>query len=620
MTPEEEALIMQAGELSPHSRLWKGERKEAAAARARDAYEDLGVTIGDAAAERRSAAQLSALRASFEAAAAAAPIVRPPAPVAYDGDPGHLSVFNGSGIEQVERPEHFDAIPNWLPDYPDAEEITAEQMHALFRDSVYLSHVKNRAGEIVTEEKREEARKAREILDAQSMEIALSLQAAGVPAFDENAKKLKPCIVDPIAQKVLPLVPFRRVNFIPAAAAQRRAPMLKHLESHLLAHPLTKMGTFTNGPRVWLNEIRAAIEDQHRRLSKLNAGLTFRLFGAQFHFRATELGSLVRACRWPRTVTPSPQTGFEGIDPGADDPGELLAHIHSHVFYSLPLTEAWSWFIGSIWDEWGAHWDHGRTIADAREACKYPVKPADMAFCHMTSEETAELYRQLRGLHLVQAMGELRPRIRRRRAKALKGLKYRIRGGADDGALVLKWKYDPNAKGPRDLEAQALRAALAARERKAALARFVLSARFAAAAAACECPAAAAACLWLAVWFAVECPANDAEKARQAKKSLKLAERAAKAGKPRKNQICARLAPATYWDRVTRPALLVWNFDGDFAALARHKVVADLIQAAKPLIETAETKLETEREELALSVIQSSHQSRNCPDMFLAAK
>ena len=57
------------------------------------------------------------------------------------------------------------------------------------------------------------------------------------------------------------------------------------------------------------------------------------------------------------------------------------------------------------------------------------------------------------------------------------------------------------------------------------------------------------------------------------------------------NRVCARLGPAPYFDRITRPALLVWNFDGDYSALRQHAFVREYAEAVRPLIERAEAAL-----------------------------
>ncbi len=621
-TPQD-VLEARAGELSPASRIWKRERADEREARALDAYEDQGEYISD---EQQAAVEAARL-AAFSRALSAGPLHtnHTRLPDRWKDDPGCeyvLAPYDGAAgkaLRVAKLESGWDRVPAWVPEYPDSEELTADQMHALFRHSVYLDHVKNRAGEILTEEAHARMKEARSVLDAQSMEIALALEAGGVGGFDKNAQRLKPAIVDPIGRRVLPLVPFRRVNFNPACAAQRRSPMLKHLETFLGSHPQTKLATFTFGPRVWLSEIRETIQQQHRRLSKLNGGRVFAKYGVSMQFRATELGTLTRACRWPRTA--QKQTGLAGLDITPDDPGELLAHIHSHVFlsFSCDLKERFLPFVKETHSMWGAWWYYGKSINDAREACKYPVKPSDMTAARMSSDEVCELYKQLRGLHLVQPMSVLKKSIRRRRAKALKGLKYRVQGGAGDGGLVLKWKYDPNARGPRDLKAQANRAALSARERRAALARFVAAVRFVAAAAHARAQGdqdAADACTWLASWFALYCPANDAERARAGRKALKLAERASKARKRPVDQVAARLAPCPYFDRIHRPALLVWGFSGDWAALERQQVVADLIRTAAPLVQAAEKQLAADAQKAAPSYTHSSHQSHNCPALF----
>ena len=124
---------------------------------------------------------------------------------------------------------------------------------------------------------------------------------------------------------------------------------------------------------------------------------------------------------------------------------------------------------------------------------------------------------------------------------------------------------------------------------------------------------------------------NTAEARAEAKLAGKAAAKAARAAMPgaerKPNRIIARLAPAQYSDRISRPALRVADFGGtpeDFAALRRQAFVARMLAATAPAIREAEAVVRAEAETAAaeavaamapapLPLLQSSHLARNCP-------
>lgn len=581
--------------------------------------------------------ELAELHLASVSAGALSLLARPAAVLAQR--PSLFNWMDSEGqIHETDNPEGIDSAEEFSPEHPEGAEVAADVSERLSRDSEYIFHVRNRAGEVIPAENYEKQRALRAELEAQGMEIALALElcwkrraraeaeAKGEPfdeanapsAFDRAAQKRKPVIVDPVGRRVLSIVPYRRVNFNPVCAAVRRAPMLKHLEGFLTDHPLAKMFTFTNGPRVRLSvvgEIRAAIMDQHRRLSKLNADPRFRDFGCSLAFRATELGEL-------RRLGDSAQVELEGIDGGR--PGEITAHVHSHVFAvfkrALP-PGAFALFVKTVWEIWGTHWDYGRTVESAREACKYPVKPSDMKEANMTPEEVDRLYQELFKLRLVTPLSTLKKKIRFRRNLALKGLKRRT----DKGDLALKFRPDWNARGQRaqmvELESRGVwvdardtKARTAADLRRASLERFFYAAALLSELGADEAENEVLRA-W-ALWLAWSAPKNEAERARAAKKQAKELARALSTAPAPENQIVARLAPAPYFDRVTRPALLVWNFDGDWEKLERQQVCAELVSVARPLVEAGLQDMQNEARVLEAPNTQCSHQSRNCPELF----
>jgi hypothetical protein len=86
---------------------------------------------------------------------------------------------------------------------------------------------------------------------------------------------------------------------------------------------------------------------------------------------------------------------------------------------------------------------------------------------------------------------------------------------------------------------------------------------------------------------------------------------------PRKNHVVARMSPHAHFDRITRPAFLVENFNGDFEALRQNPVVARALAATAAQIKEAEQIVRFEDVQLVEEmgrplIIQSSHLTHNC--------
>ncbi|HLP00609.1 MAG TPA: hypothetical protein VK163_01190 [Opitutaceae bacterium] len=490
----------------------------------------------------------------------------------------------------------------------------AEEAGILFRESEYVRHCRNRAGEVATAEAWQEAQTSRETLARQSREAALALTSEGIPAFLPPTTP-RASILDPETRQCITPLPLRRVNYFPAVAQQRRSDMVKHLEAFLLKHPDTQLLTLTAGRRLFVRrweELREAVGAFHSRINHLNKGWLFEVFGFRLVFRGTELGTVKRvfACPFPRE---------RGTETGV---WALSVHLHAHCFgrFARKLPEARNvCFCRLLHVHWAAAWNFGGQINAAREACKYPIKPADMD--GLENADHVTLFRALRGMKLVQPLGELRETIRDRFAAAIKGRRWSV-STPEGKRLELRFRPDWNAQ-PRDLKARANTAALRERERKRALAWFIFAAialEIAHAAAGIARAAGIAGRLrlakawrWvalnahrLAVWWALSPYRPAEERAFYGAKALKRLERAANArtkGPPR-NQIVARLAPAHYFDRVSRPALLVWNFNGDWSALTGNGFVREYLDAVRAQIEAAEASIRRENEAVAADAVR----------------
>lgn len=224
--------------------------------------------------------------------------------------------------------------------------------------------------------------KDRRLLIAQSDRIAKALESQGIKAFGESNLAM----VGVCSGEVIELPDYRNIVFIPSVAQRKRHRLLKHLEYFLQQNPYSRMWVFTSGERTQLSAVRARIQQLHRRLSKLNAEPFMVNAGVRIVFRSTELGEVER-----------------------DETGDPTFHIHAHTIIHIPRKlskEKWSELLKSVRHWWKFHFSDSKRIHQARETCKYVVKPGELNL--LTDPELAELHHQLFRLHLVQCLGNLK--------------------------------------------------------------------------------------------------------------------------------------------------------------------------------------------------------------------
>lgn len=490
------------------------------------------------------------------------------------------------------------------------------------RHSAFVWHCKNRAGEIVPQETKDAGDRAQAELRENTFDLAYKLAAAGVPAFLPKTAP-RASIVDPETEQRIDLAPVRRLNFFPTVAKQRRDPVVKQLEA-FCERQRCRMATFTAGALCFVRgagaELRARVEIFQRRLSRLNDSALFRAHGAQMQFRGTEFGTVRLACPVPR------EPGTEG--------GIPLVHIHAHVVYSLAhqlSPRRWRRFLAKVKNVWRFHWGENGKLENIREAVKYPIKPHDTE--HLEPRHVRAIHEATKGLHLVQPLGAFREEIAARRESALKLRRER------DAAKRLRLcaRPDWNAHVGRLTAAEkSARATYRAQERKRGLSVCLKAARLVNAAAGLRLVAALiarGACAWgklirgggmkagppllalaaadnarrarlVAVLFAQasRCdvlaaallafnPRPFAERRLSGVRQLQESDRAQRSRRPMTNRVCARLAPAPYFDRILRPAILVWNFTGDYSAVRAEPFVREYLDAVRPQIRRAEDEL-----------------------------
>lgn len=461
----------------------------------------------------------------------------------------------------------------------------SEAIHAI-RESTYIRHVKNRAGRVVSQEAADKARESRAQLEEDTVDMALKLESVGRAAFGSGPQAW---IVAPISGHVKPLVNVRKRAIFPAAAAQKRAPMVNALELLLRRkeHRFDQFCTFTGGQRVPLKvstegaEVRAGFEALHRKISKLNGQRFMKTHGARIIFRASELGGLV-----------TDQGEFK-----KDAEGNWTLHLHAHClinfkrFLSRKEMAAWT---KAVWEFWEDRWSIDGAIEKVREACKYCVKPAEQRL--LSPMELKALDTALFKLHRVQPLGQLREHIRYRRENCLTVKReHRVtrRGGEAVVSSVPVVLPDWNARKKNRLSTaeQRERAERNKKRREAEKERLKVVASGSDSGPLGPVSGRQAEMLRWDSETAIE-SILTAEK--PVRKPLRPPERTAP-NRPRtafRNRVAARLSPAPYFGRVAEPALFVWSDERpDVELIRREAFVADIVAAARPLIDAAQAAL-----------------------------
>ena len=301
------------------------------------------------------------------------------------------------------------------PATADAENLSAAERK-------YLEICQAGTGRDISPESKQKQEEDRALLLQQSYRIADALESQGIKAYGPS----KLTLVGILSGKVVELPDFRNIVFIPSVAQRKRHQLLKQLEFFMQKHRFSRMWVFTTGHRTPLPEVRERISWLHRRLSKLNAQPFMKAAGCALVFRSTELGEIDRAP--DRTPT---------------------FHIHAHVIVHLQRKlsrDAWSQLLKSVRGWWKFHFKDAQCIHQAREACKYVVKPGDLD--KLKDEELAELHRQLFKLHLVQCLGklkELRAQLKDTDCKL-------VRIGNEPWEMVPNWNRGRPARDTEEIE------------------------------------------------------------------------------------------------------------------------------------------------------------------------
>mgnify|MGYP000432879648 CR=1 FL=1 len=177
---------------------------------------------------------------------------------------------------------------------------------------------------------------------------------------------------------------YRRMHFLPTVAATLRAQIANALDLYLSIHRRrAHYGVITSGVRCQLGELRGRITRLNRLISRWHHEICAPL-GIDLLFRSIEL-------------------------PCNDG---LTFHVHANVVYQ-PMRylqpRKWARFLRQTRAFFDAHWNDNGQLEDAREVVKYIMKGDELErIADRAPHLVAQLYHQLQGLHLVQALGSFR--------------------------------------------------------------------------------------------------------------------------------------------------------------------------------------------------------------------
>ena len=255
----------------------------------------------------------------------------------------------------------------------------------------FLNHTSTVSGHTIDQESYQKSCERDDLLVEISDMVANSLEKCGIPAYDPNSN----LTIVGASGETKRVKAYRNNNLIPCVAKKNRAQMLKQLEYFCetrVNDNQLRMWVFNLGHRTQLGEVRERIQFLHSKLNRLTFEIKQK-YGIDIFFRSTELGSVQKS---------------EGV---------TNLHLHTHCLVKTPYLKDWSEAVSWINKRWrqlcglspNSKWSvfkESGSIYKIREACKYVIKP--MELMELMDTELAELYGQLKGLHLVQAKGDFK--------------------------------------------------------------------------------------------------------------------------------------------------------------------------------------------------------------------
>lgn len=479
-----------------------------------------------------------------------------------------------------------------MPDEPGEASDGFDWYHAAQGD--YQAVCANQTGQTVPDEVFETGRSRRWEQDKTSVELAKALDSTGrfaaSPYYKGENNPNRCTVIGVFSGEALPLPSVKRSNILPSIAKANRAKMLRDIEHFMATLPgsgrKASMFTITNGPRVGIHPVtlREATGNFHRWLSKMAATQAFKAWGLRMEWRATEFGTP----KWQH----DPSSGMD----------QMTMHLHAHCLVTMPermSPRRRKKMRKKLWRVFGVVWDDAGDIVNAREFVKYPVKDSDLKtiLTQAGPGVLADFCEAVRGMHIVQPMGELK-RVRCQR----RSLARRITAFTRLDGRTLEETGDWNAgkrplTGPNKNRKEYRKRALAAAAKMSHSVSVDQT--------------------------GVQTPDDGGETPVETgdggDRSSDPDRNAGEKTPPPKNRVIALLAPAPYGSAICEPGVVVWGFDGNTEAVLKQPRVAAIIErhrrdfedaeAARALIRACATRAGAH----ALAASESSQRSNNCP-------
>lgn len=467
--------------------------------------------------------------------------------------------------------------------------------------SDYEAVCENQTGQTIPDDVFETGRARRAEQDQTSVELAKALDSTGrfsaSPYYKGEFDPGRCSVIGLFTGEALPMPSVKRSNMLPSVAKANRAKMLRDIEHFLATLPgsgrKAAMFTITNGPRVAIlrEGLRGDISEFHRWLSKMAATPAFKRWGLRMEWRATEFGKP----KWEHDQA-------SGMD-------QMTLHLHAHCLVTMPerMTDRRRKKMRKkLWRVFGVIWDDAGDIINAREFVKYPVKDSDLQT--ILSEAgpgvLADFCEAIRGMHIVQPMGELKRvrlqrRVNARRISAFSRLDGRTLEETGDWNAGKRPLTPPNKRR----EAYKKRAA-------------TIAARLACAE---HCRAFGTDAAAPTGTETGDSPVYEHGEADEGDGCSDPDRKPGEKTPPPKNRVIALLAPAPYGSPICEPGVVVWGFDGNLGAVLRQPRVAAIVarhrrafedaQAARALIRAcADACTRAPR-----AASEGSQRSNNCP-------
>jgi hypothetical protein len=456
----------------------------------------------------------------------------------------------------------------------------------------------NLTGETVPDDVFETGRSRRAEQDQTTVELAKALDSTGrfdASRYYKGEDDPGRCsVIGVFTGEALPMPSVKRSNMLPSIAKASRAKMLRDIEHFLATLPgsgrKASMFTITNGPRVAIAPavLREATQNFHRWLSKVAAGRAFKEWGLRMEWRASEFGTP----KWQH----DPASGMD----------QMTMHLHAHCLVTMPermTHRRRKKMRKKLWKVFGVIWDDAGDIRNPREFVKYPVKDSDLkTILHGAGPGVlADFCQAIRGLHIVQPMGELKRLRLTRRNNARRITAFNRLDGR-----TLEETGDWNA-GKRPF-------ALTNKRREAYKKRSATIAARLACAEHCRAFGSNAGDA-SPDGASVQTPVYVFEHGDDGDGPSDPDRRTGEKTPPPKNRVIALLPPAPYGSPVCEPGVVVWAYDGNLAAVLRQPRVAAIIaQHREAFAAAAETRRAYIRAGVcAPAASQSSQRSDNCP-------